>query len=156
GDFQGDAAMGFWGWPLDCPDQVAQAARAALAIRKRFALAAQRKGHPLAGFACGIGIAGGQAIAGKLGTYDQAKVDVFGPVVTLASRLESMTKQFGVSILLDERSAARLAEHGGTWFRCRRVARVRPAGMRKVLTVSELLPQFTHAGDSLREQDRRD
>ena len=37
GDFQGDAAMGFWGWPLPQDDQIERAARAALAIRKRFA-----------------------------------------------------------------------------------------------------------------------
>jgi adenylate cyclase len=157
GDFQGDAAMGFWGWPLDCPEQVQHAARAALAIRKRFALAAQRKDHALAGFTCGIGIANGPAIAGKLGAYDQAKVDVFGPVVNLAARLESMTKQLGVPILIDERCAARLAEHEvSTWCRMRRLARVQPAGMRTVLTVSELLPPQTATGDSLREQDRKD
>ena len=59
GDFQGDAAMGFWGWPLDDEDQIEQAARAALAIRRDFARVAQKKDHPLAGFACGIGIANG-------------------------------------------------------------------------------------------------
>src|SRR5262249_50774831 len=40
GDFQGDAAMGFWGWPLSADDQVEQAVRAALTIRKHFAHAA--------------------------------------------------------------------------------------------------------------------
>ncbi|HZY85139.1 MAG TPA: adenylate/guanylate cyclase domain-containing protein, partial [Gemmataceae bacterium] len=29
GDFQGDAAMGFWGWPLEAADGVERAARAA-------------------------------------------------------------------------------------------------------------------------------
>jgi len=42
----------------------------------------------MANFRIGIGIASGTAVAGKIGTIDQAKVSVFGPVVNLASRLE--------------------------------------------------------------------
>jgi adenylate cyclase len=155
GDFQGDAAMGFWGWPLAVPDQVQRAARAALYIRRRFARVAQDRGRPLAGFACGIGIAHGRAVAGKLGTDDQFKVGVFGPVVNLASRLESLTKLFQVPVLVDERAAQALAGSDSLWWRCRRVARVQPYGMKTVLTVSELLPPVQEPG-AMPEQDRKD
>jgi adenylate cyclase len=156
GDFQGDAAMGFWGWPLPTGDQVERAARAALAIWRRFRRAAEQKDNPLAGFRCGIGIANGMAIAGRLGTLDQFKVSVFGPVVNLASRLESLTKTLRVPILLDERCAYRLAQADtGHWARCRRLARLRPYGMRNVLTVSELLPPAVEPG-VMPESDRRD
>jgi adenylate cyclase len=157
GDFQGDAAMGFWGWPLVTEDAVERAARAALTIRRRFARAAQNPSHTLAGFTCGIGIATGPAVAGRLGTVDQFKVDVFGPTVNLASRLESMTKLFRVPILLDETSAERL-NHAvrGQWARSRRLARVRPYGMANtVLTVSELLPPAVEP-QALAERDRKD
>jgi adenylate cyclase len=155
GDFQGDAAMGFWGWPFADGDQVERAARAALVIRKRFAQEA-RKGKALAGFNCGIGIATGRAFAGRLGTFDQAKVSVYGPKVNLAARLESMTKTFRTSILVDEETARHLlAGHHDSWVRCRRLARVQPYGMRTVLTVSELLPASVEPG-SLQERDRRD
>jgi adenylate cyclase len=144
GDFQGDAAMGFWGWPLDREDQVERAAKAALAIRRRFAAHAKEPGHPLARFACGIGLAHGPAIAGRLGTTDQFKVDVFGPTVNLAARLESMTKKFGVAILMDEDCARRL--HGSTaadGARSRQLAKVRPYGFKRELSVYELLPAAT-------------
>ena len=36
GDFHGDAAMGFWGWPIAQPDAVERACRAALGIRSAF------------------------------------------------------------------------------------------------------------------------
>jgi adenylate cyclase len=165
GDFQGDAAMGFWGWPLDRDDQIDRAARAALAIRRRFDELADDPDHPLARFACGIGLAHGPAVAGRLGTLDQFKVDVFGPIVNLAARLESMTKRFGVPILIDDACARRLTGSSGSKARpatevdiavgekpglktlspnagprCRRLARVRPHGMRLDLMVSELLP----------------
>ena len=156
GDFQGDAAMGFWGWPLDVPDQVERAARAALTIRRHFTRAAREPGNPLAGFTCGVGIAQGPAFAGKLGTADQVKVGVFGPVVNLASRLESMTRQFRVPILLDEPSARQLTRtQHSHWCRCRRLARVQPHGMLTTLTVSELLPPVVEPG-AMPERDRRD
>jgi len=156
GDFQGDAAMGFWGWPLASAAQVEQAARAALGIRRDFWRAAQQPGHPLQGFSCGIGIAHGPAVAGRLGTPDQFKVGVFGPVVNRAARLESLTKYFRAPILLDDGAAAAL-EQGRTshWARCRRLARVQPYGMTQTVTVSELLPAAVEPG-TLAERDRRD
>ncbi|MBS0201558.1 MAG: adenylate/guanylate cyclase domain-containing protein [Planctomycetes bacterium] len=141
GDFQGDAALGFWGWPFPSPDAAVYACRAALGIRTAFAKAAAVKGHPLSDFAMGIGIAHGRAVAGKIGTAEQVKVTVFGPVVNLANRLESMTKQLRVPIVLDEATAniirSRLPAAEG---RLRTLARLLPYGMETPVVVSELLP----------------
>jgi adenylate cyclase len=152
GDFHGDAAMGFWGWPLEQTDSVTQAACAALAIRNEFAQSAAIPSHPLAGFRAGIGIATGKAVAGRIGTVDQVKVTVFGPVVNLASRLESMTKQLHAQILIDESTAHRVRSEVPTSVaRVRRVARVLPFGMNKPLMVSELLPPESSPGSVLSE-----
>jgi adenylate cyclase len=141
GDFQGDAAMGFWGWPLALADAPQQSCKAALGIRTEFAAAAREATHALADFQAGIGLATGRAVAGKIGTADQVKVTVFGPVVNLASRLEGMTKTFGASILLDEETARVLrATMPSSVARVRRVARVRPFGMDAAVEISELLP----------------
>lgn len=141
GDFQGDAAMGFWGWPLAQADGVTRACLAALAICAQFQASARQPDHPLAGFQAGIGLATGTAVAGKIGTLDQAKVSVFGPVVNLASRLEGMTKILGTSILLDEATAQLgRAQVPAGQVRFRRVARVKPYGLDTPLTVTELLP----------------
>lgn len=139
GDFLGDAALGFWGWPFRSDEAPLDACRAALAISRQFA-EASRSDHPLRDFRVGIGIAHGPAVAGKIGTRDQVKFTVFGPVVNLASRLEGMTKQLRVPILLDEATAQivreRLPREQG---RTRRLARVLPYGSERPLTVSELL-----------------
>lgn len=141
GDFQGDATLGFWGWPFPSPDAAVHACRAALGIRAAFAKAAATKNHPLADFEMGIGIAHGRAVAGKIGTAEQVKVTVFGPVVNLASRLESMTKQLRVPILLDEGAAKMVrARLNPTEGRMRRLAQILPYGMETPVTVSELLP----------------
>jgi class 3 adenylate cyclase len=137
GDFHGDATMGFWGWPSPQPDRAARAARTALSIRSLFA----ETGPAATPFRAGVGIASGRAIAGKIGTAEQVKVTVFGPVVNLASRLEGMTKIFGVAVLLDEATAQRVRESiGPEEARLRRLAVVLPYGMDRALTVSELLP----------------
>ncbi|MFV2065498.1 MAG: adenylate/guanylate cyclase domain-containing protein [Pirellulales bacterium] len=144
GDFQGDAAMGFWGWPLAPDRPVEQACRAALAIRGELELAALSKDNPLSGFKLGIGIATGRAVAGKIGTVDQVKVTVFGPVVNLASRLEGMTKLLQAPILVDEPTADTIRQSvSRDVARCRRLAVVCPAGLDTSLTVSELLPPET-------------
>jgi len=141
GDFHGDAAMGFWGWPLPQTDAVARACRAALAVRKEFQLAAHTPGHPLADFRMGVGLASGRAVAGRIGTVDQVKVTVFGPVVNLASRLEGMTKLVQASILLDAATAEGVRNNVPREVaRVRRVARVRPYGAADAVEISELLP----------------
>jgi adenylate cyclase len=140
GDFQGDAAMGFWGWPLAEADAPLRAAQAALAIRAQFEAAATQPEHPLADFRVGIGIAMGRAVAGKIGTADHVKVTVFGPVVNLAARLESMTKFVNASILLDPTIAGALRERLPRELgRVRRVAIVRPYGLTSAVEVSELV-----------------
>jgi adenylate cyclase len=140
-DFQGDAALGFWGWPIAPEDGPLAACRTALAINHEFVSAAKNESTSLADFRVGIGLAHGTAVAGKIGTKDQAKLGVFGPVVNLASRLEGMTKQLRVSILIDETIADYIRNMmSPSEGRCRRLGRIRPYGMQTALTVSELLP----------------
>jgi adenylate cyclase len=144
GDFHGDAAMGFWGWPLAQPDAAQRACRAALAIRAAFADASncevQNSATAISDFRVGIGIASGRAVAGKIGSQHQVKVTVFGPVVNLAARLETMTRQTGASILLDSPTAAVLADVPREICRVRRLAIVRPVGFTSPVEINELLP----------------
>ena len=141
GDFHGDAAMGFWGWPLPQDDAIQRICNAALAIRTEFETASRREAHPLTDFRVGLGIATGPAVAGKIGTDDHVKVTVFGHVVNLASRLEGMTKVLRAGILLDETTAQFIRQHiPHNVARVRRLAVVRPYGLRQEVEVSELLP----------------
>ncbi|QDT13722.1 adenylate/guanylate cyclase domain-containing protein [Planctomycetes bacterium K23_9] len=136
GDFHGDAAMGFWGWPLPQANAANRAAEAAIRIRRENAAADEASR-----FRCGIGIASGRAVAGRIGTSDQVKVTAFGPVVNLASRLEGITKAFGADVILDSATTAMLKQTPQQdAFRLRRLAVVRPAGFESPVEISELLP----------------
>lgn len=141
GDFQGDAALGFWGWPISSEQAALNACRAALAIHDEFAIARADQNHPLKDFETSIGVAHGRAVAGKIGTREQVKVTVFGPVVNLASRLEGMTRQLHVPILIDD-NLDKMIRDAGTSFegRLRQLLHVQPYGMDRSLIVSELVP----------------
>jgi adenylate cyclase len=150
GDFHGDAAMGFWGWPIAQDDAIGRACRAALGIARAFQDSRNGTGDKEQGTECGssfrvgIGIASGRAVAGSIGTEHQVKVTVFGPVVNLAARLETMTRQIGASILIDPATAAAARDHAKDICRVRRVANVVPVGFARPVEISELLPR---AGD---------
>lgn len=150
GDFHGDATMGFWGWPLKQPDSAWRACQAALAIQEQFADLATRPKHPLHDFHIGLGIATGNAVAGRIGTADQVKVTVFGPVVNVAARLETMTQQLRAGILVDQRThemiAAQQQDLSNIQLRVRRLAVVQPAGMGNPIQVSQLLPGEGRSG----------
>jgi adenylate cyclase len=117
GDFHGDSAMGFWGWPLEGAQSglnAANAIKAAIEIKNAFRQVQQNNQNENdINFRIAIGIASGESVAGKIGTQDQVKVTAFGPVVNLASRLEGMTRWLGGNILVDGETADRIGKGFG-------------------------------------------
>lgn len=139
-DFQGDAALGFWGWPGESEEGPVAACRAAIHIHQAFRNANNDPDNPLCGFSVGVGISHGRAIAGRIGTTEQIKVGAFGPVVNMGARLETMSKQLKAAIVIDEVTASYVQKLPDDDIRCRKLARVRPVGMKTDMTVFELLP----------------
>lgn len=151
GDFHGDSAMGFWGWPLPQSDSVLSACRAALEIRSAFQSASAGGHDALSGFRVGMGLATVRAVAGKIGTIDQVKVTVFGPVVNVASRLENLTRQVGTAILIDGATADVVRSHQyENGFQLRSLAQIRPYGMQSAVDVFQLIPFGNADLDTLR------
>ena len=146
-DFQGDSVLGFWGWPMDEAEGPADACRAALAIQSSFRRARQRRAHGASHFRIGIGIAHGVALAGRIGTKEQAKMGIFGPVVNVGSRLEGLTSAWGDTILLNDAAAsearASLTPQEGVF---RHLGRFRLYGMQQPVAVHELLPLEPEGG----------
>jgi adenylate cyclase len=147
-DFQGDAALGFWGWPTESPEGPVPACRTALAIHRVFQQGFSQTSSLLYGFSIGMGIAHGRAVAGQIGTSQQAKVGVFGKVVNQGSRLEGLTRQFNVPICVDAKTAEFALRYlPPTEGRLRRLALVRPKGMDTPLNVYALLPPLEESPD---------
>lgn len=99
----GDAIMAVFGLTGDPAESAARALRAAHAmdaalVRHNEARATQGR-PPLKH---GIGIHSGSVVAGNIGTPERMQWTVIGDVVNLASRLESATKELGVSVIASD------------------------------------------------------
>lgn len=99
----GDAVMAFWGAPLDEPAHAELALKAALEMQ--VALVAvnkelQQEGLPEV--AVGMGLNTGVMSVGNMGSSFRMAYTVMGDAVNLGSRLEGLTKFYGVPILLSE------------------------------------------------------
>ncbi|WP_046113136.1 CHASE2 domain-containing protein [Aquincola tertiaricarbonis] len=107
--FIGDALMAFWGAPLPEPRHAAQAVRAALAMQQALqSLNAelQARGQPT--LSLGIGLHTGIACVGDMGSDLRRAYTALGDSVNLASRIEGLTRRYGVDLLVSAatRSAA--------------------------------------------------
>lgn len=99
----GDAIMAFWGAPIPDDNHATRGVVAALrmqrglqVLREEFA----RKGWPT--ISIGIGLSSGDMTVGDMGSKVRKAYTVMGDTVNLGSRLEGITRQYGVGILVSE------------------------------------------------------
>ena len=133
----GDAIMAFWGAPLHDPAHAANAVQAALEMGARLGALntdLARRGLPMIGV--GIGLNTGLVCVGDMGSSMRRSYTVMGDAVNLASRIEGLTRHYGVDVLAGQatRDAAFASgEPGGpVWVE---VDRVRVKGKRQGVTL---------------------
>ena len=108
----GDAIMALYNVPLEAPDHALRAVRTALEFQQRVRplgerFAAQHGGH----LACGVGIHTGDAVVGTIGSEQRLEYTAIGDTINLGSRLEGITKEFSVPIIISEATYAEVREH---------------------------------------------
>ncbi len=102
-EYVGDEIMALFGAPLPLNDHAVKACSAALLMQK--ALGAQReiwkeKGKPLV--QAGIGIHTGTMLVGNIGSTERYKYGAIGDNVNIGSRLQGLTKEYGVPVIVSE------------------------------------------------------
>lgn len=135
----GDAILAFWNAPLDDPDQHENAARAALEMLAELdrlnATMPDRKDASWPGrVEIGIGLNAGPCCVGNMGSARRLSYSLIGDTVNLASRIEGLTKGYGIPILMGEELARALPA-----FATLEVDRVRVVGREKPATIHALL-----------------
>ncbi|CAN5280535.1 adenylate/guanylate cyclase domain-containing protein [soil metagenome] len=138
----GDAIMAFWGAPVDDAAHAANAVHAALEMADRLrALNAELGDRGLPQIGLGIGLNTGLVCVGDMGSDIRRSYTVMGDSVNLASRIEALTRYYGVDVLAGE--ATRLAAGDAVaWVE---VDRVRVKGKQQAVTL------FTPVSDAARK-----
>jgi len=99
----GDAMMALFGAPITDQHQAANAVLAALAMQKELNLINKEFAEKrMAQITIGIGINSATVIAGNMGSSTRLNYTVIGDGVNISSRLEGLTKFYGVPILVSE------------------------------------------------------
>ncbi len=99
----GDAVMAFWGAPIALPDHASRAVGSALKMLETAELLNKdfiARGWPP--LKIGIGLNTGQMHVGDMGSNVRRAYTVMGDAVNLGSRLEGITKQYGVGLVVGE------------------------------------------------------
>jgi len=112
--FIGDEIEAVFGAPVARPDHADAAVAAARAMRAR--LAAWNAGRRTAGrreLHHGIGIHTGTVIAGNIGSGERLSYALVGDAVNVASRIQSLNKELGTTVLVSGATCARLASTAG-------------------------------------------
>ncbi len=112
--YMGDCVMAFWGAPVDTPEHASLAVKTALemanAIRN---LNEEHRANGIPEIGIGIGLNTGTMCVGDMGSDIRRSYTVIGDSVNLGSRLEGLSKTYGVDIVVSE-STRKLA-HDFAW-----------------------------------------
>jgi adenylate cyclase len=117
----GDAIMAFWNAPVDDDEHEANACDAALEMLARAEVLngelkreAEAPGGVYMPLRIGIGLNSGPCVVGNMGSDFRFNYSVLGDTVNLASRLESRTKDYRLSLVIGSRTAERAKEKFAT------------------------------------------
>jgi adenylate cyclase len=134
--YTGDGVMALWNTPTPCEHHPRRACEAALAcIEATEALFATAAWAGRAPWRTRFGIHRAEVDVGHFGAPDRMSFTAMGDGVNLASRLESLNKQYGTRILV----SASVEQGARQAFRFRRLDRVAVKGKREGVEIYELL-----------------
>lgn len=132
----GDAIMAFWGAPVDDPEHARNAVLTALEMQQQLVRLNETlvaKGWPH--LAIGVGVNTGNMTVGDMGSPVRKSYTVMGDAVNLGSRLEGITKEYGVGVIVGEETREILRKE----FAFRELDRVRVKGKEEAISIYEPL-----------------
>src|SRR5437867_27941 len=132
--FIGDAIMAVWGnvRSFGVAQDAKNCARAALGMRRALQQLNEKwRGEGRMGLGMGIGINHGEVIVGNIGSQERMDPTVIGDSVNLASRLEGLTRIYGIDVLVGATAAELMRDE----FHLRSVARVQVKGKTKPVDI---------------------
>lgn len=110
--YMGDAIMAFWGAPLHDSHHARHAITVALQMLKHLKeMQPQLRARGWPEIKIGIGLNTGMMNVGNMGSQFRMAYTVLGDAVNLGSRLEGITKQYGVQLIVSETTQTAVPEY---------------------------------------------
>ena len=110
--YMGDAAMAFWGAPLDDPKHALHAINAAMLMTERMhSLREEFAARGWPEIKIGVGVNTGDMNVGNKGSEFRVDYTILGDAVNLGSRLEGLTKVYGVDIIVGSNTKHEVPEY---------------------------------------------
>ncbi len=128
--FIGDCVMAVFGHPVSLKNSALNACLCAREMVKR-----ARE----IGFEIGVGINSGEVVSGNFGSPMRMEYTVIGDAVNLASRLEGLTKDFGVNVVVGEATYRMVSSHPTIEFHFKDLGRVKVKGKGEAILIYELI-----------------
>jgi adenylate cyclase len=105
--YMGDCVMAFWGAPVETPEHARLAVKSALEMASAIhGINQQHHARGLPEIGIGIGLNTGTMCVGDMGSNIRRSYTVIGDAVNLGSRLEGLSKAYGVEIVVSETTRA--------------------------------------------------
>ncbi|MCX6708252.1 MAG: adenylate/guanylate cyclase domain-containing protein [Candidatus Woesearchaeota archaeon] len=132
----GDAIMAFWGAPIKKTNHAELACLTALEmIKKLKELNVKWTQEKFPEIKIGIGLNTGPAVIGNMGSYERFNYTAMGDTINLGSRLEGLTKAYGVCIIISEFTHKEINDK----FATRKLDLVAVKGKKKPIHIYELI-----------------
>ena len=132
----GDAIMAFWGSPYPQEDHALSACKCALEMNSALEqLNIKWRSEGRRQIAIGVGLNTGPVNVGNMGSNKRLAWTVMGDNVNLASRLEGLTRQYNVKIVIGEGTWRQVEKH----FVGRELDRIRVKGKLQPVDIYELI-----------------
>ncbi len=146
--YMGDCIMAFWGAPLPDADHAKHAILAGIEMQatlKTLQPHFKERGWPE--IHIGVGINSGRVSVGNMGSEVRVAYTVMGDEVNLASRLEGITKQYGVGVIVGENTRNTVPD-----FAYRELDHVRVKGKDKPIAIYEPVGLLSEVSKDMQDE----
>lgn len=129
--YMGDCVMAFWGAPVETPEHANLAVKSAMEMASAVrGINADHRARGLPEIGIGIGLNTGTMCVGDMGSNIRRAYTVIGDAVNLGSRLEGLSKAYGVDIVVSETTRKQASDY--SW---QELDRVRVKGKEQAVAI---------------------
>ena len=146
--YMGDCIMAFWGAPLPDTNHARNALLAGIEMQATLkALQPHLKARGWPEIRIGVGVNTGRVSVGNMGSEIRVAYTVMGDAVNLASRLEGITKHYGVDMIVGENTKNAVAD-----FIYRELDHVRVKGKDAPIAIYQPVGLLTEASKAVQDE----